>query len=169
MSLDMNQTIKEASLDNLHDIMLPDAVCFFPPAPGWYIVALLLLALFFHFVIEGYKYYQRSQYIREALKELDFYKENRNQKSKENAVDLLALAKRVGIIAYGRESIAKLSEDSWWNFMENHSKVKINTALREEITKLLYEERYTMENTLHDNIIQVVTSWIKTHKMDRHV
>ena len=169
MSVDMNQTIKNASLDNLHDIILPDAVSFFPPAPGWYIVALLLLALLFHFVIQGYKHYKKSQYKREALQELAFYKENDKDKNKKNAIELLGLAKRIGIVAFGRENIAKFSEDSWWDFMEKHSKVKINTELRQEITRLLYEEVYTMNRALHDNIKHLVTLWIKTHKMDNHV
>ncbi len=34
MSVKMNQTIAEASLDNLHDIIIPPAIGFFPLAPG---------------------------------------------------------------------------------------------------------------------------------------
>ena len=49
MPVDMNKTIAQASLDNLHDIIVPDGVGFFPPAPGWIVVGLLLLALLFHF------------------------------------------------------------------------------------------------------------------------
>ncbi|MGB5507064.1 MAG: DUF4381 domain-containing protein [Sulfurovum sp.] len=169
MSVDMNQTIQEASLDNLHDIIIPDAVSFFPPAPGWFIVALLLFALIFHFVIQRYKHYKKSQYRREALKESVFYKENGKKNSKEDAVVLLALAKRVGIAAYGRGNIANLSEDSWWDFMQKHSKARVNTELRQEIEKLLYEDAYTMNSVLHDNIRQLVTIWIETHKMDSHV
>ena len=48
MSVDMNKTIAEASLDNFHYIIVPDAVGYFPPAPGWYVLALLALALLFH-------------------------------------------------------------------------------------------------------------------------
>jgi len=52
MPLDMNKTIADASLNNLHDIMVPAAVGFFPLAPGWYIVLLLFLSLLFHFATE---------------------------------------------------------------------------------------------------------------------
>ena len=52
MSTDMNKTIAEASLDNLHDIIMPDAVGLFPLAPGWVMVLLLLLALLFHFIFQ---------------------------------------------------------------------------------------------------------------------
>ena len=60
MPIDMNQTIAEASLDNLNDIIVPDAVGFFPLAPGWVIVILLVLALLFHFAFMAYSRYKRS-------------------------------------------------------------------------------------------------------------
>lgn len=161
----MNKTIAETSLDNLHDIILPDAIGFFPPAPGWTIVVLLLLALLFHLALQRYKYYKKSEYRREALKESVLY----TKESKEHTIALLSLAKRVGIAAYGRKEVAKLSANSWWDFMENHSKVKVNSDLREEIDTLLYDASYTMNSALHDNVRESVSLWIKTHKVDRDV
>ena len=160
MPVDMNKTIAEASLDNLHDIIVPEAVGFFPPAPGWMIVLLLLLTLLFHYLVKAYRHYKRSLYRRQALEELGMYR----QHSKKNASSLLMLAKRVGIAAYGREDIAKLYDDSWWDFMEKHSKAKVSPEAREGIAKLLYDESYTMNGELQDNIITFVTLWIKTHK-----
>lgn len=165
MSVDMNKTIAEASLDNLHDIIVPEAVGFFPPAPGWNIVLLLLLTLLFHFAIQAYKRYKKSQYRRKALKELDTCM----QHSKKNAIALLSLAKRVAIAAYGRESIAKLYDDTWWDFIENHSKAKMGTQEREDIAKLLYDESYVMNTILQDKITKLVRLWIKTHKVERDV
>jgi len=165
MSVDLNKTMAEASLDNLHDIILPDAVGFFPLAPGWVMVLLLLLALLFHFALQKYKQYKKSQYRREALKELTLY----TQESKEHTIALLSLAKRVGIAAYGRKVVAKFSGNSWWDFMEKHSKTKMNTELREEIDTLLYDASYTTNSALHDNVAECVSLWIKTHKVKKDV
>lgn len=165
MSVDMNKTIAEASLDNLHDIMVPDAVGFFPLAPGWVIVLLLLLSLLFHFAVQASLSYKKSQYRRDALKELDMY----NQESKENAIASLSLGKRVAIAAYGRESIAKLYDDSWWDFIENNSQGKVSKQTREDIAKLLYDESYVMNTVLQANIRKFVTLWIKTHKVKSDV
>jgi len=165
MSVDMNKTIAQASLDNLHDIIVPDAVGFFPPAPGWYVVALLFLALLFHFMVQSYKEYKKSLYKREALKELETYKKN----SKEDVIALLSLAKRVGLAAFGRHKIAILSDDSWWNFMEQHSKAKVDAQEREALSKLLYDASYTMDNALYENTKAFVTLWIKTHKGGKDV
>ena len=165
MSVDMNRTIEEASLDNLHGIIVPEAIGFFPLAPGWYVVALLFLALLFHFMFKGYKAYKKSLYKREALKELETYE----QSNKEELIALLSLAKRVGIAAYGRNVIAKLSDDSWWDFLEQHSKVRVDRKLRVALSKLLYDASYSVDNALYMDIKALVTVWIKTHKRGKDV
>ena len=165
MSVELNKTIAEASLDNLHDIIVPDAIGFFPPAPGWYFVLLLLLALLFHFSIQAYRRYKKSLYRREALKELQNYR----QESRQNIMALLGLAKRVGIVAYGRTEVAGLSEAKWWAFMEKHSSAKISITVQKEISQLLYDENYVIQSALHENVTDFVTQWIKTHKVEHYV
>ena len=164
MSGDMNQTIAQASLDNLNDIIVPDAVGFLPLAPGWVIVILLALALLFHFAFKAYERYTRSLYKREALKELERY----TMQSREEMLALLTLAKRVAIAAYGRNQIAKRSGESWWNFMEQHSKVKVSKELRAELSDLLYGTPKE-DDTSQDRVVKdIVILWIRTHKVTEH-
>ena len=161
----MNKTIAEASLDNLHDIIVPEAIGYLPLAPGWYVVGLIVLALLFHFGMYFYKQYQESLYKREALVELAHYK----AQGKDEVIKLLTLAKRVAISAYGREKIAKLSGESWWDFMEEHSKAKVNKALRVEIDNILYDKTYESNASDATSIRAFVTRWIKTHKVTKDV
>ena len=160
MSVDMNQTIAEASLDNLHDILVPDAIGFFPLAPGWYILSLLLLTLLFHFGYQRYKLYEREQYKRDAEEELEAL----NDKNRENTIALLSLAKRVGLSVYGRETIATLDGDRWWDFMETHSKTSVDADLRVSIQKLLYEEGVDFDTSVFDAVFLMVSEWIETHR-----
>jgi len=159
MNTEMNQSIAGASLERMHDIIVPDAVGFLPPAPGWYIVLLLLLALLFHLSLQAYSRYKKRQYRRDALQELKRYREG----NRENALALLALAKRVGIAAYGRKTVAVLSDEEWWEFIQCHSETAIELPLRDEIRRLLYDERFPLGDTLFGKIRAVVKSWIETH------
>ena len=161
MSIDMNKTIEEASLDNLNDIIVPDAVGFFPMAPGWIIVGFLLLTILFHFGFKQYLYYKRSLYKREALHEL----QSLTTESVQGTVSLLDLAKRVGIAAYGRPQVAKLDGDLWWDFMEKNSKAKVHSELREEIKVLLYNKDTQHESSKFKGLKSIVEDWIKTHKV----
>ena len=161
----MNKTIQEASLDNLHDIIVPDAIGFFPLAPGWIIVGVLLLTLLFHFVVQAYKRYKKTLYKREALTELENYRDE----SKDDALALLKLARRVAIAAYGREEIAGLSGDDWWEFMEQCSKVKVSRELRDEISTLLYDNTAQIDTKQFRLISSMVSVWIKTHQVSTNV
>ena len=160
MSVDMNQTIAAASLDNLHDIIVPDSVGFFPLSTGWMIVLIISLALLFHWIVQTYKQYEKTRYKREALKAL----ENEN-----GLLELLSLAKRVGIAAYGREKIALLTGDAWWDFVEAHSQVNVENTLRDEIAKCLYDASYSMDSKMLTEVNTMVSVWIKTHKVDSDV
>ena len=164
MSVDMNKTISQASLDNLHDIIVPDAVGFFPLAPGWIIVGVLAITLLLHFVFKLYKQYQSTLYKREALRGLESYA----KESRDEILALLALAKRVGIAAYGRTQIAKLSGESWWDFMEEHSKVKVGKELRAELSNLLYDSSKQYESSQYTTLKKLVTLWIRSHKVTSH-
>ena len=160
MPVDMNKTIAEASLDNLHDIIVPEAIGFFPPAPGWYVVGLLVLALLFHFGIHFYKQYQKSLYKREALAEFCQLGEE---------YEILDLMKRVAIYSFGREKVASLTGDEWWNFIEKHSEVKVYTVLRNYCNQIIYDS-----NTIHDpkynyHLREVAKLWIKMHKVTKDV
>ena len=165
MSVDMNKTIAEASLNNLHDIMLPEAVGFFPLAPGWYILLLLFLTLLFHFALKGYRSYKKEQYRRDAFEVLA----GLQQKNRENTKALLSLAKRVGLSAYGRENIAILNGDDWWDFMEEHSQAKVGSTLRKEIQIFLYQDAATFSESTFDAVLDFVTEWITTHKVVTYV
>lgn len=165
MSVDLNQTIAEASLDNMHDIIVPNAVSFFPLAPGRYGIIALCLALIFHFIIQIYKNYQAKQYKREALLELDSYKE----KTKENSIALLSLSKRIALVAYGRKEVARLADEPWWNFMEKHSTLKFTNEFRMQMSQLLYDDTYVLNDVQYESLKQVTETWIRTHKAKKDV
>ena len=165
MSLDMNRTLAEASLDRMHDIIVPDAVGFFPPTPGWYILLLLLLALLFHLTWQACKRYKAEAYRREALQEITTYSEP----SRKNALALLSLAKRTGITVYGREKIAPLLDDAWWDFVEEHSEATIDAVLREGVRSMLYDADSALTDAMFERLYETVSTWIKSHREVQNV
>jgi len=159
MSVDVNSTLAEASLDRLHDIIVPEPVGLFPLAPGWIVLILLFLTLLFHFGWQKYLLYRKEQYRREALDELQALKEP----GREHTLALLSLAKRTGISAYGRERVAALSDDAWWDFMQSESRAEVPDTLRETLVQFLYSDKELDPKTYH-TLFSVVETWIKTHK-----
>jgi hypothetical protein len=158
--MENNVTIN-TSLDQLHDIIIPPAVSNWPFAPGWYALALLVFAYGIHIALKYWSLYQKNLYRREALEVLSTLDEE--DTSKEIST-LLGLMKRVGLQHFGRERVAALSDDAWWDFMETHSKAKVGTKVRELSQKILYSSN--TEVTVEDVklVSKVAKVWITTHK-----
>lgn len=158
--MESNVTVN-ASLDQLHDIIIPPAVSYWPLAPGWYALALLVLAFSIQVGLKYWSSYQKDLYRREALKVLSTL--NEKDASKEIST-LLGLMKRVGLQHFGREKVAALSDDAWWDFIEKYSKVKVDVKVRELSQKILYSPN--SEATAEDvkRVSKVAKVWITTHK-----
>ena len=157
-----NNVTLSASLDQLHDIIIPPAVSFWPLAPGWYALALLVFAYGIHAGLKYWSKYQKNLYRREALEILSAMPLGEDTNKEINT--LLGLMKRVGLQHFGREKVAALSDDAWWNFMETHSKVKVGTDVRELSKKILYSPN--AEATVEDvrAVSKAAKVWIITHE-----
>ena len=158
--MEQNVTLS-ASLDQLHDIIIPPAISNWPLAPGWHALALLVLAFGVHVGLKYWSLYQKDLYRREALKILSTLNDKDTSKGIRT---LLGLMKRVGLQCFGREKVAALSEDAWWDFMEKYSKVKVGVEVRELSQKILYSPN--AEATAEDVklVSKVAKVWITTHK-----
>ena len=159
---DVNVSDLNGSLDLLHDIIVPQSVGYFPPASGWIALVLLLLSYGFYWYIKKQKLYQSNLYRRQALQE---WQKIQNEKSLlEQSQALLLLIKRVGLQHFGREKVAHLSADKWWDFVQKHSKVKIDNTLRELIHEILYNPTASISKEQNETIATLTEVWIETHQ-----
>ena len=113
-------------LKDLHDIHLPSPVSFWPPAPGWYLVALIVLISLFVFSKKSYPRLRRFRARKQALKQL---KQLQNQLTLDvNAADIVAgistLLRRVALLAFSRKQTARLAGREWLQFLDQHGKTK---------------------------------------------
>lgn len=114
------EATQEATLRAIH---LPEDVSWFPLAPGWW--ALLVLVI----LLMGVAYwlwqrYQRQAFRREALKTLDTLQQQTNLAPLQLIDELSALLKRVAMTAHGREAVAGRSGDRWLQFLDETGQTK---------------------------------------------
>lgn len=159
--MESNVTIS-ASLDQMHDIIIPSAVSFWPLAPGWYALVLLVLAFSIHLGLKQWSNYQKNLYRREALEALS--KTPSGEDANKEINTLLGLMKRVALQCFGREKVAALSDDAWWDFMEKHSKAKVGIEIRELSQKILYSANAQASSEDVKRLSKVAKVWITTHK-----
>lgn len=156
----MEHNMTATSLDLMHDIIVPPAVSFWPLAPGWYALALLLLATMLHLSLKLWAKYRANSYRREALQELVALA---NTESAEEIVRLLNLMKRVALQHFGREKVAALSDVYWWEFVEKHSDVKIDKSLRILSNEVLYSSNVEVTKEAVKKMSTLTKLWINTH------
>lgn len=103
-----------SSID-LHDIHAAAAPEFWPPAPGWWVLAAALMGVTFLSGRQLLKVWRRRQLQQSILGEL----ENLNARSPaEVATHVSTLLRRVALICFERNEVASLSGDAWLSFLD---------------------------------------------------
>jgi hypothetical protein len=114
----------EDPLSELADIHLPDAVGFWPPAPGWWVLAALaLLALVLLYRKQLARAFLRRR-LGAALRELDNALRAFKAAPERNAAGLQllqtfnAVLKRVALVHYSDPAVPGLSGRAWLRFLD---------------------------------------------------
>jgi hypothetical protein len=107
-------------LSQLRDIHLPAPVGWWPPAPGWWLLTLGLIALIVGSSLWMWQRYRKRAYRREALAQLQQIRDTyqTNQDAQYLLSELSALLKRTAITRYGRDEIAGLTGQRWLTFLD---------------------------------------------------
>ena len=107
-------------LNALRDIREPAPPGFWPPAPGWWLLAALLLAAAITLGWLTWRRSQRQRPIRRALEELESWRTRAARRSHtEAASELAELLKRAALTRYPRHEVARLSGNAWLAFLDH--------------------------------------------------
>jgi len=146
-----------ASLSRLHDIIELPPVAWWPPAPGWDVVGVLLLVLFLWSMWHWAVWWRRNAYRREALRLLKAL-----PVEAAGLPQLDELLKRVALSAYPREQVASLSGVAWLEFLDRTANSK---EFVEGAGRVLGEAAYVSEKSPADvpAVMAVAENWIRQH------
>ena len=105
-----------ASLERLHDVVLPAPVPWWPLAPGWYVVGALFLIMVGMGAWRAWRRWRTQAYRRAALAELRDWEASRGGAETLTAKDveqLAALLRRTALSVLPREQVAGLTDFAW--------------------------------------------------------
>ena len=137
-------------LEQLADIHLPGPVSFWPPAPGWWLLALLVIALLVWLTIKALDARKQRQICAFALQELDkaygtFQTQQNSDPELLNQARLTflnkfnAVLRRVALWHFPQQNIASLGGRAWVDFIREKGE---STLLTDEIAEALVEGRF---------------------------
>ncbi len=149
------------SLLPLRDIHLPGAVLWWPPAPGWWVLAGLVLVL----MVIGWIRYRRGWRHRAALKALNVVMEQLH-----NGADCVTCVQRVSeilrrfvmTVSADSKSVAGLTGDEWLQFLDG---CWDQTSFAGENGRLLLKLPYSDSSADRAEVLelsQLCVDWVKS-------
>jgi len=115
---------KADALAQLKDIHLPDSIGWWPLAPGWYGVIILILFLMMALAYVAYKRHVNALAKNQALELLHSYKEQyeKDRNAQLTSARVSELLRRVALVYYPRAEVASLHGEAWVAFLNQTSK-----------------------------------------------
>ncbi len=165
----MNPT-QQNPLAGLKDIHLPPQPSWRPPAPGWWLVTILLLAAIIYTLIKWRQRLQRLRPIKLALRELAQLDLNPDKPEEQRQVlqELSSLIRRFCIVFFPQTPVAGLCGKTWLEFLIKEApskcRVKGEKYLSEALRPLL-EETYAPDGSCDLAALgQLVKMWFSGQK-----
>jgi hypothetical protein len=144
----------------LKDIHLPEPVSFWPPAPGWIMLA-VLLPISIVLLIYVYKRLKRQTVSKSAAKLLTGIRNENPADIRQTLVALSALLRRVAISTTGRADVAGLIGAAWLAYLDSPFQDKpFSQGIGRCLADAHYRPTLPSETDL-DELFKLCERWIK--------
>lgn len=149
------------SLQNLNDIVQAGPVAWWPPAPGWYVLAGALVLAVAWAAFRGLARWQRDRYRREAGRELDAIRRD----GPVAAPRIPVLLKRVALSAWPRERVAGLSGPDWLAFLDRAARSDVfSGSAGALLERAAYGAAPALSAEEFEALCVAARSWIRGHR-----
>jgi hypothetical protein len=161
-----------ASLQNLNDIVLPEAAGWWPLAAGWYFLLGFLLVVLAWFTYSSVKRWTENRYRRAALHELQLLSIDINDADKRDDAlrQLPVLLKRTALSVYPRSQLASLTGREWHDFLNSKvSRPSFSRSTAGLLDKIAYSvgELNSIDPGSVDELMEACRHWLKHHHRSR--
>jgi len=113
----MNSSVPPLDLRDIHSAPPPE---FWPPAPGWWLLGILLMAVLVLLTFYLYRRYRLSRQRRQVLAELERLNAlDTRQQASEFTTAVSTLLRRVALMRFNRKQVASLSGMAWLRFLDD--------------------------------------------------
>jgi hypothetical protein len=102
----------------LRDIHLPAPIETWPPAIGWWLLAVIGVIACIAIIYALWRYWRANQYRREAMAQLRQLREQHAGASSDYLYHYTTLLKRVALTHYPRAKVAALTGEAWVAFLD---------------------------------------------------
>lgn len=148
-----DQPMQGTSLDLLHDLSMPQEFGWWPPAPGWYVVILVIITAIAIWLFQAFARYRAGAYRRAALRELE---------SLHDQASIAELLRRTALVVTPRSVIADLTGGQWLEWLESCSSSPMPDSVKAQLIQGVYQQ-----TDQRDDLQQLklyAAYWISSHR-----
>ncbi|SDZ78922.1 DUF4381 domain-containing protein [Microbulbifer marinus] len=152
-------------LEQLRDIHEPAPISWWPPAPGWWLLALLLLACAAGvYLWLRHKRQQRlhNRYRVEAVELLRSVDAGARMAPQE----INEILKRVAVTTYGRTACGNLTGRPWLDFLQDSAEIECPDAVKKVVLQHIYRADNT-DKAGNEAFRNYAIEWVQRHRQSR--
>ena len=124
----------------LRDIQIPDAISAWPPAIGWWVLA-VLIPRWCYLRYRLYRRLTRKTALKAAKKQFKILRDQSPLSKQEKLIELSSLMRRTAVSLYPRTDVAGLTGEQWINFLNQSAEdPDFNGRIAELFTDSLYSK-----------------------------
>ena len=154
-------------IHGIDEIILPEAVSWWPSASGWKALAIIIVILLLFICVRRMKHWWRNRYRREALRQLMQVQQRAGKQLQQVVAVLPYYLKVTALQAYPRQDVASLSGENWLAFLDKQS---AGTAFSEGIGRKLLavaylpQDQWQLSEKDSEALIRMSRLWISKHR-----
>ncbi len=146
-------------LEQMRDLVEPEAVAWTPQTVGWLVVTLWLAAVALLVAVRACLSWRRNRYRRRALAELSAIR-SRARRGEASGESLAVLLKRTALAVYPRREVAALHGNRWADFLRRSSRGdRVVARAADELASAAYRRDVDVAA-----LIAPAGRWIKVHR-----
>lgn len=153
-------------LAQMSDVITPEPVGLWPPAPGWWLLGILLCILIGVSIFALWRHRRQNRYKKFALAELETIKRNDDKYSNALLAQALsAVLKKTALSAYphSRHRLAALYGETWLDFLDRSLKKPTPQMPDKSWINKMYQPYAGSESIDRTALQHYARHWVKHH------
>jgi hypothetical protein len=155
------------ALGDFAGVVPPGPIDWLPQTLGWQIVAIGAAAFTARFFFRTFRKWYQNRYRREAVERLQ--KIRQSSGGDQQLMELNRLLKLTALLAYSRETVAKLSGTPWTDFLNDQCAVPVFTDSQMSLLASGSYRPMEIDQAALDGLCEASEQWIEEHRSLLHV
>ena len=144
------------------EVVPPEGISWLPQTAGWFWLAIALLGVIAYYASRAVKHWYKNRYRREAISRLRALMQSAH--SVDLVSDINRILKITALVAYSRETVAKLSGQTWTDFLNRQCDQPPFSAEQQLLLATAIYRSADIDQQSSQQLMAASMLWVSQHK-----